>query len=139
MAKYGPASITVEYDNSGGTPVDISQHVLTINDVDVEELLEEVHSFGDDWEESLPIGIGRMAPITLGGIYDDAADGPDDLFADRIPEGPAANTRTLTITWGGSKTTSVETFLQMFKRQAARDGLTKFEVTLQPTADVTEV
>jgi hypothetical protein len=139
MAKYGPSSITVEYDNSGGTLVDISQHVLTLNDVDVEELVEEVHSFGDSWEENLPIGVGRMAEIVLGGLYDDASDGPDDLFADRIPEGPAATSRTLKITWGGSKTTSVETFLRLFKRQAARDGITKFETTLVCTGTVTEV
>lgn len=139
MAKYGPSSVVVEYDNAAGSLVDISQHVLTINDIDVENLMEEVHSFGDSWEESLPIGVGRMAPITLGGIYDDTAStGPDALFADRIPEGPATNTRTLEITFGSTKSVSVETHLVMYKRQLARDGLTKFEVTLQPTGDVTE-
>lgn len=140
MAKYGPSSITVEYDNSGGTPVDITAYVLTINDVEVEELSEEVHPFGEQWESNMPVGVGRISDIELGGLFDDTATtGPDALFAGRIPEGPAATTRTLTITWGGSKTTSVETYLTKYARQADRAAITRYTVTLKPTGAVTEV
>jgi hypothetical protein len=140
MAKYGPASLKVEYDNSGGTLVDISQHVLEINDVSVENLVEMTRSFGDSWDESLPIGVGKMSDVTMSGVYDDtAATAPDALFGNRIPELPGANTRTLKLTWGGTKTTSVETVLIKYDRTADRTALTKWSVTLRPTGAVTEV
>jgi hypothetical protein len=140
MAKYGPASLKVEYDNSGGTLVDISQHVLEINDVSVENLMEMTRTFGDSWDESLPIGVGKMSDVTISGVYDDTAStAPDALFANRIPELPGANTRTLKLTWGGTKTTSVETVLMKYDRTADRTALTKWSATLRPTGAVTEV
>lgn len=140
MANSIPSGIIIEYDNSGGTPVDISQHVQTINDIDVESLTEEKHTFGDSWEEHLPIGLGRMAAVELGGLYDDTAStGPDALFIRTSPETPASNTRTLKITWRSGKTTSVETFVASYKRTADRGGLTKYSVRLQTTGAVTEV
>jgi hypothetical protein len=140
MAKYGPASLRVEYDNSGGTLTDISQHVLEINDVSVENLIEMTRTFGDSWDESLPIGVGKMSDVTISGVYDDtAATAPDALFANRVPELPGANTRTLKLTWGGTKTTSVETVLMKYDRTADRTALTKWSATLRPTGAVTEV
>lgn len=139
MAKSTPAGIVIKYDNSGGTLVDLSQYILTIGGVDVESVLEEVHSFGDSWEESLPIGVGKMAPIVLGGLYDSVVTvGPDALFIRTSPETPTSATRTLEITWEGSKKTTVETFVKVYKRSPDRNALTKFEVTLQPTGTVTE-
>jgi len=140
VANSIPSGIVIQYDNGGGTPVDITQYVLTLNDIDVESLVEEKHSFGDAWEESLPIGLARMAPVEISGLYDDtAASGPDALFAGRAPEVPGtATTRTLTITWRGSKTTSVETYLLLYKRSADRNNLTKYTARLQPTGAVTE-
>ena len=140
MANSTPAGIKVEYDNLGGTPVDISQFVLSINEISVESAFEEVHSFGDQWEEWLPVGIGKSAQIELGGLYDDSGGGPDDVFADRVPEVPGVTTtRTLTITWVGSKTTSFETYLVAYKRTPDRSALTKWSATLQPTGAFTEV
>jgi|SRR3990172_7426937 len=142
MANSTPAGIIVEYDNSGGTLVDISQYVLTINDVDVENVLEETHSFGDSWEESLPVGIGRMGVVELGGLYDDTAStGPNALFFNRVPENPATAgiPRTLKITWRSGKATVVETHLISYRRSADRNGLTKYTARLQPTGAVTDV
>lgn len=140
MANSIPSGIKIEYDNAGATLVDITQHVLTINDIEVESLIEEKHSFGDSWEEHLPIGIGRMAPVELSGLYDDtAATGPDSLFANRVPETPASATRTLKITLVGTKTVSVETYLVSYKRSPDRGALTKYTARLQPTGAVTEV
>lgn len=139
MAKYGPASVVVEYDNAGGALQNITQHVQSINDVDVENILEESHTFGDSWEESLGIGVGRVGTIELSGLFDDAvAPAPDALFANRVPEGPATATRTLKITFGGTKTFSVETLLKNYKRKVDKNGLTKYTAILQPTGAVTE-
>lgn len=140
MAKYGPADFKIEYDNSGDSLVDITAHVLTINDIDVETIVEGTHPFGVAWEESLPIGVGRMAPVELSGLFDDVgATGPDALFKRATPDGPAAATRGLKVTYGGTKTTSVETHVASYKRTADRAGLTKYTVRLQPTGTVTEV
>lgn len=101
MAKYGSNSLKVEFDNSAGTLVDISQYVLTINGVRVEAILQESHSFGDAWFESLATGLRRMTKVTIGGLYDDATGGPDDVFKG-VPSAPSDATRTLKITWGGT-------------------------------------
>ena len=139
MANYGPADITINYDNVGGSPVDISAHVLTINDVDVENITEEVRPFGAAWDTHLAIGVGRLPVIELGGVYDDTAStGPDALFAGRVPEGPATAARTLTVTWGSTKTTGVETILLTYRRTADKNGLTRWLARLQPTGAVTE-
>jgi hypothetical protein len=140
MANSTPAGIKVEYDNDVGSLVDISQFVLTINEISVESAFEEVHSFGDEWEEWLPVGIGKSAQIELGGLYDDSVGGPDDVFADRVPEVPGVTpTRTLKITWVGTKTTTFETYLVAYKRQPDRNALTKWTATLQPTGSFVEV
>lgn len=139
MANSSPSGIVIEYDNSGGSLVDLSQYILTINDVTVESLEEEKHTFGDSWEEHLPIGVGKVGEITISGLYDDTATtGPDALLANRVPEAVSASTRTLKITWRSGKTTSVETYLKSYTRSADRNGLTKYSATLIPTGAVTE-
>lgn len=136
MANSIPSGITIEYDNSGGSLVDISQYVMTINGFSVEQILEEVHTFGDSWEEQLPVGIGRAGTVELGGLYDDT--NIDALFAGEIPQTPTDNTRTLKITWVGAKTSSVETWLVNYVRSPDRGALTKYAATLQTTGAVTE-
>lgn len=138
MANSTPAGIVVQYDDSGGVLRDITQFVLTINGINVEQVTEEKHSFGDSWEETLAIGIARMQPVELGGLYDDAALGPDALFVRTTPDTPASPTRTLTITWRSGKTTTVETVETSYQRAADRNALTKYTARLQPTGAVTE-
>ncbi len=139
MAKYGSPSIAIAFDNSGGTPVTISQDVLDINGIEIETLLEESQTFGDSWFESLSVGIRKLADVTIGGFYDDTAStGPNVLFND-LANGPSATTRTLTVTWGGAKTTSVETLIMKYSRMPKRNGITRYTVVLRPTGAVTEV
>ena len=139
MATSSPSEVVIEYDNSGGSLQDISQYVLSINDIDVESVTEEVHTFGDSWEEHLPIGLARLPAIEISGLYDDTAStGPDALFIRTTPETPASNTRTLKLTWRSGKTTSVETFVLSYRRSADRSALTKYTARLQPTGAVTE-
>jgi hypothetical protein len=139
MAKSIPSGLKIEYDNSSGSLIDISQYVLELSDVTIEQIEEEVHSFGDSWEEHLPVGIGKTGNVTLTGLYDDTAStGPDALFAGRIPETPATSTRTLKITWLAGKTTSVETYLVSYTRTADRSALTRWSAELVCTGAVTE-
>ena len=77
--------------------------------------------------------------VELGGVSDDTAStSPDALFANRVPEGPSVTTRTLKFTWGGSKTTEVETVLVGYRRSVDKQGLTNWSARLQPTGAVTE-
>lgn len=138
MAKYGSNSVTINVDNSGGTPVDMTQHTLDINDVEIETILEESHSFGDAWFESLATGVRRMAPIVMSGLYDDvAASGPDAMYV-TTASGPSATTRTWQCVYGAAKSTSVETLIAKYGRKLGRGALHKYQVTLQPTGAVTE-
>ena len=108
MANYGQSSVVVAFDNSGGTPVTMTTYVQEINGISVEALLEQSDSFGDSWVEMLPVGVRKVSgDITLGGFYDDTATtGPDAIF--NAPAATAATaSRTLTITFGGSKTFAV--------------------------------
>lgn len=134
MANYGPANLVIKYN-----AVDITQFVMTINDVSIEQALEEVHAFGDAWEEYLVVGVGKVGAIELGGIYDDVGSGPDAAFVNLIgSQTPATATKALVITWGGTKTTTVNTHLVSYVRRADRNGLTKWSAKLQPTGAVTE-
>ena len=139
MANYGPSSVTIAYDNAAGSPVDITQYVMTVNEIVVEQINEERHPFGTSWETYLPVGVGKMGPIELDGLYDDtASSGPDALFANRVPETPASNTRTLTITFGSTKKVSVETYLVSYNRTVDRNKITSYKAKLQPTGSVSE-
>jgi hypothetical protein len=144
MGNSIPAEIKIEYDDSGGVLRDISQFVMTLGDFTIEQLLEEKHSFGDSWEESLPIGIGKVADIDIGGLYDDtaaASGGPDAIFRITAPDTPATASRTLKVTWkttGGTKTSSVETYRQKYSASPDRNALTKFKATVRPTGTTTE-
>jgi hypothetical protein len=116
----------------------MTQHIRAINGVVIEAVLAESHSFGDQWFESLATGLRRMNEVELSGFYDDTAStGPDAIF-NAVASGPGEATRTLKLTWGGTKTTSVETLIRNYERRASVGNLTEFTVRLQPTGAVTE-
>jgi hypothetical protein len=138
MANYGQSSVVVAFDNSGGTPVTMTAYVQTINGVSVESLMEQSDSFGDSWQEFLPVGVRKNGDITLDGLYDDTATtGPDAIF--NAPAATVATTtRTLTITFGGTKTYAVECYIKKYDRMVVRGKLHRYSVVLQPTGAATE-
>ena len=138
MAKYGSNSLTVTFDDSGGTGRDMSNYIREINAVRVEAILQESHAFGDAWFESLATGLRRMQDVELSGFYDDASStGPDAVFVG-VFSAPGDSTRTLVLTWGGSKTTTVETLIMAYERRAVVGELQAYTVVLRPTGTVTE-
>lgn len=136
--KSTPADIVISYDDANGALQDITQYVQTLGGIEIENLIEETHTFGDSMEESTPVGIGRWAQVEIGGLYDDAAGGPLDLFLQALPTNPNSATRTLKVEWGNNYYTSVETILIKFVRSPDRSALTKFAATLQPVGTATE-
>ena len=135
MAKYGSDDVVVEYDDVGGSLVDMSQYVDTMNGIKFNAEMQEGHAFGDSWVEELFTGMKRGEDIVLEGFYDDTAtSGPDVVF------GMAAlgSTRTLEITYGSTKTTTVETVNKSYERSSQRGQLSRFKVTLSPTGAPSE-
>jgi hypothetical protein len=50
--------------------------------VEMENLIEETHTFGDNFEETTPIGIGKLMLTTGEGLYDDRLNGQLEAFRD---------------------------------------------------------
>jgi hypothetical protein len=139
MTQPTAATTKYFYDDDQGQAKDITPFVLTINDIDVKNILQNVTPFGVKMPVHSPTGQGELAPIDVGGLYKTGNDSVDELFGDRVPEDPDAATRTFMIEWEPDRTTSVETHLINFKRSPNRDnGLTRWSSSLQPTGDVTE-
>ena len=133
MAKYGSKDLKIEVDNSSDTLVDLSQYITGINGVTVEAILEEGTAFGDTWVEQLFTGNKQTSAITLDGFYDDTASTGPDVILNAL-----GSTRTLKVTWGSTKTTSVEAVITSYSRNPVRKELTKFQCVLTPTGTVTE-
>lgn len=139
MAKYGSSSVTINVDDSGGTPRDLTQYTLSLSAMEVESILEESHGFGDSWREHLAVGLRQMSPIVIEGFYDDTATtGPHVTLID-LADAPADATKTITVVWGGGKSTAIECLISKYSRIPERGKLTRFRAELQPTGQNTEV
>jgi hypothetical protein len=135
MAKYGFDDFAVTIDlASGSTPTAITSYVTAINAVEIERIMEEITPAGAAWETWAAVGLGKMGAVELSGKYDDTATtGPDAIFC-----GGQDVIRTLLITWGSTKTTSCEVYVNKYVRSPKRGELTAWSATLQPTGTVTE-
>lgn len=139
MAKYGSSSVTINVDDSGGVARDLTNYITKMSALELEALLEESTAYGDAWIEFLAAGLRKMNPIQLEGFYDDTAtSGPHVVLSD-LPTGPASITKTITVVWGGAKSTAVEVLIAKYQRQAEPGKITRFQASLQPTGTVTEV
>jgi len=132
MANSSPRDIIFSF---GGDPIE--EHITSINDVSIEQIQEEIRALGESWDAYLCVGIGKMAPIEISGIYDSAAD-CDGHFANLIPQVVATAATAVIITWAAGKTTTVSVFITKYVRKIDKNGLTKYSVTLQPTGAVAE-
>jgi hypothetical protein len=133
------AGMKYEYGDATDTLVDITNEVLTINDIDQANMLQQTDPFGTSMPEYNPTGRGSFKPIQLGGIFKTGSGTVDAQFGNRIPEAVDAIARTFKITWSTGRSLSVKTQLSNFKRSPNKDnGLTRFTVELQPTGVVTE-
>jgi hypothetical protein len=90
-----------------------------------ENLFEETHTFGDNWEENIPVGIGKFMLGTGEGLYDDRAIGQFAALRD------AMNTQQLVALLLAGDTPGDQTimlngdYVIKYNRTPAKDGLTK--------------
>jgi hypothetical protein len=131
MANYGSKDLLIELQDAGAVYRDITQYVRSLNDVEIEALIEQSHSFGDAWAEFLYTGFAKANAITLQGIYDDAANTPYALFV-------RGASRNLRITWGGGHQTVFPSLMQKWARGPQLEKAHTYKLTLQPTGAPTE-
>jgi hypothetical protein len=133
MTKYGSPDLSITVEDSLAAAQDLSAYIDTINELNLEALLQESTAFGDDWVKNLFTGVKRGNPLTVEGFYDDTAStGPDAVL------NALGDTREVVITWGGSKTSTFDAIITNYSRKPVRGELTRFSCTLTPTGEVSE-
>ncbi len=127
--KYGSASATVTLDDHGGTPRDITAHVLTIGGLKITQITEENSPFGANYEKNTPVGKQKFGPVTIAGNYDTTATtGPHVVFS-TLETTPQDSTRTLVIVPGDSKTLTVEGYVTEYEPVMNNGKLTGYSAT----------
>lgn len=134
MATYGFDDLEVEIDATvGGALTSLKAYVTEVSGLEIEAVLEDGHTVGDSWAESVFTGLKKANSFTLKGFYDDTATtGPDAMLVG------IGDVRSFKFTWGGAKTSAFEALIAKYSRLPAKGELTKFEVELQPSGAVTE-
>lgn len=133
MAEYGWDDVKIEVDNSGGTPVDLSDYIETLGGFKVTPIIEEHTPAGSSWVGRVFTGIKNGEPVPCTGWYDDTADtGPVAVL-----NSPGSE-RTLTVTWGSTNTRSAEVLLGSFNIVAKSEAMTRFEIELLPNGEVSD-
>jgi hypothetical protein len=137
MATYGSPDVKIEFDNASNVLVDMTAYCQ--KDISISRKANTVEStpYGATWAQHIASGMKSMDSFTFPVVYDDTATtGPEVIFYNA---GAAlGDTRTLKITYGGAKTTSVECIITGFAVKMSVGAFHQAEVTLQPTGTVTE-
>jgi len=137
VAKYGPSSVSLVLDDSGGTARDLSQYLISLGGVKVTAGMVDSTGFGDSWAESLSTGMRSMDDLTIEAWYDDTANTTDAVLGD-VANGPADQQKTLVLTYGGSKTTTVEGWIVDYERVLDKDSLHIVRANFRPSGAATE-
>jgi hypothetical protein len=139
MAKYTWDDLAISFDNNSGTPVDISAYVTAINGFKRNAPTVELTPAGAGDAVHLFGGLLTCDEVQITGPYDDAATtGPDALFIDLGCKSTSGGTRTLKLTYGSTKYSSVEVIITGYDRNPVKGNPNMYTVTLQPTGNVTE-
>lgn len=135
MSKYSSVNLTL---SMGGTAM--TAYIDEIDPFVVEALIEDGRPFGSAWPVKIPVGEYDVPDVSVGGFYDDTAvSGPDVKFGvSAMPTGPSSAAAELIITWGGTKTSTVDCFVSRYERIAKKNGVTRFKARLTFTGEVTE-
>jgi len=132
--KYGPSDVTVTLEDApGGTARNV--HNFILNGIAAKDIARMMQSdcLGDAWEEHIPTGKKAAEPITLEGIWDTTASTGTHAIFGTVDDGPNDDGRELVITFGDSKTWTVDVRLTSYSVVASNDSVQKFIAELQPT------
>lgn len=135
MSKFGSPSVTVTLDDApGGTPRNVTNHVLTMGGAKIENITQPSHAFGDSWTEATPTGMRTVPPIQFTGLHDTAATtGPHVVFRVQDADAsPSATPRVLVLGFGGG-TFTVSGHLGSYEVLGKNGNLTEFAVMFTPS------
>ena len=134
--KYSSPDLNIQVDNSGGTPVDLSNYIDSIGGFAPSVETAESTGFGDAWREAVA-HLKDGGEFTLPHNYDDTATTGPDAILNAI-----GDTRTVQIGWGGTANgkpkTTFEAIITKYERQASVGSLHRATVTMKVTGAVTE-
>jgi len=130
---YNYSDVAFSFDDSVGAPQTIE--VLSVNGINVKPEVDDVTPNGVEYTARLYAGLMTMDDVELEIVYTETVWA---YFDDPGCRGTASGTRTFTITYGGAKSTSVETIIGGTPRKPAKGKVTTFSATLIPTGTITE-
>jgi hypothetical protein len=134
MSMYGSPSSKVEFDVTvGGALQDVSAQVTSISDIAKKAGMTDITGFSTGFPAHTFTAFSEYDDVTMTGPYDDAATTGSAAVFDKVGE-----TRTLKVTYGGTKTTTGETIIISFKKKVVAKLQTLFEVVVRFTGTVTE-
>lgn len=117
-----------------GTWNDMSALIDEISGVKKEALLALTHGFSASYEQSSPVGVFKIDPITISGFYNDVAStGPHALFGDAN----VGTERVAKVYVATNESVKFDVIVQSYERMPKRNELTRFTVVLQPTGAMT--
>jgi hypothetical protein len=134
MAKYVGKDFALSFAGQVMTA-----HILTINGFDVEAVNVDGKPFGTAYPKPVPTGDVNYSDIEVSGLYDDTAvSGPDVVFRQNMPTGPASASSALVLTWGSTKTSTGSAYCVKYTRKATKNQVTEYTATLRWNGQVTE-
>ena len=123
---YGSKDVAVTFGVTTATSL-----LFGNGSVEREAVLQDVTPFGVAWPAWLATGMNKLADFTFSGVEDFGSTTSRSVFAE-------GTTQTLTVTYGGAKSTAVSCIVAKYSTAIATDKLHTFTVTLRPTGTVTE-
>ena len=125
--KYGSSAVTVTIESSPGASVQPLTDML-LNGISAKDISEMVEStaLSDSARERLPAGIQDGEVGNLEGYYDTTGSTGSHAVLGTVDNGPQDDTREMVITWGDSKTTTIQLRLASYELNATPGELTRF-------------
>lgn len=131
MATYGTDNVTIEFDNSSGTLVDISAYVLAINGIQKGAVLVDGTTMGMAWRASIDSTLREQQPITIEMLYDDTASTGSWVLFNDVGGPTPTDGRELKVTYGSTKTTTWKTIIESVERQVVIGEVHKLVAVLK--------
>jgi hypothetical protein len=132
--RYGSADVTVTIEDApGGTARNVEDFLL--NGISAKTLasMVETTGLGDADTEQTPAGIKSYEIATLEGIWDTTATTGSHAVLGTVDDGPQDDGRQVVITFGDSKTFTIDVRLMSYEVFAENNQIQRFRAELLPT------
>jgi len=137
--KSASPDITIEF-GAGSPLADITHLVLSDVALGGEGIFVDGTTYGDTNVVNMAVGISNQPDITLEGFYDDADNGPQDLFG--TISGADTDPYTLRVTWvkgSPASYTEIPVHIKSFNIIGKVKDVTRFRVVLAQAGDTVQV